>query len=147
MAIRININRFTFLLVIVLISISCNKNSLNSSNVDCTTYNYSDCSTSEPYETELNLLFSINNDFAWVPFEIYKGNVDDGELILRDTAWNSKITYVMPIPEKYSVRAKYERDGKIIYTIDGAELKATSTQICDSICWTVDNAEFDLMLH
>lgn len=147
MVVRININKLTVLLVIVLLSISCNKNSFDNSDVDCYTYDYSDCNTSRPYDTELKLLFSINKDFTWVPFEIYKGNVDDGELILRDTAWNSTITYIMPIPEKYSVRAKYERNGQIIYAIDGSKLEATSKQICDSSCWSVDETEFDLMLH
>lgn len=147
MAIRINTNKLSFLLLISLLIISCNKGAFNNRDVDCNTYDYSDCSTSEPYETEVNLVFSINNDFNWVPFEIYKGTVDKGELLIRDTAWNSKITYVMPIPETYSVRAKYEYNGQIIYTIDGAKLKATSEQICDSICWSVDVNDFDLKLH
>jgi len=147
MAIIINTNKFGFLLLIILLSISCNKGTFDNSDVDCYTYDYADCSTTRPYEAEVNLIFSINNDFNWVPFEIYKGTVDKGELLLRDTAWNSKITYVMPIPETYSVRAKYERNGQIIYAIDGAELKASSKQICDSICWSVDIKDFDLMLH
>ncbi len=130
-----------------MLSVSCNKNSFDNSDEDCYTYDYSDCNTQRPYNTDINLLFSINKDFLWVPFEIYKGTVDQGELLLRDTAWNSKITYTMPIPETYSVRAKYERNGQIIYTIDGAELKATSKQICDSNCWSVDISDFDLMLH
>lgn len=147
MAMKNNTNKIGFLLLIILLSVSCNKNLFDNKDVDCYTYDYSDCLTSKPYEAEVNLIFSINKDFHRVPFEIYKGNVDNGELLLQDTAWDSKITYVMPIPETYSIRAKYEHNGQIIYAIDGAELKATSKQICDSTCWSVDVTDFDLMLH
>jgi hypothetical protein len=147
MALRINKNKLAFILIMILLSVSCKKGSFDSSDVDCYTYDYSDCSTTRPYDTELNLLFTINKEFTWVPFEIYKGTVDKGELILRDTAWDNKITYIMPIPETYSVRAIYEINGQTIYAVDGDKLEAASKQICDSTCWSVDITNFDLMLH
>ena len=147
MALRTNIKLLSALLVTIILSTSCNKDSAKYSDVDCDTYDYSDCQSIEPVETDLKLLFTINKNYSWVPFEIYKGSVDKGELVLRDTAWNSTITYVMPIPEKYSVKAIYELNGQTIYTIDGAKLEATSVPVCDSNCWSVAVSEFDLRLH
>ncbi len=147
MGIKISNNKLLVLLVIVLVSTSCNKGSFDDSDVDCYTYDYSDCETQRPREAEVDFFFTINNNFNWVPFELYKGNVDNGELILRDTAWNSKVTYVMPIPETYSVRAIYERNGETIYTVDGDRLDVLSKQVCDSICWTINVDNFDLRLH
>jgi hypothetical protein len=53
----------------------------------------------------------------------------------------------MPIPEYYSVRAKYQVGNKIIYTVDGAKIDKWEVQKCDSICWEVDKVTLDLTIH
>ena len=127
---------------------ACSKVATNSSSsVDCTTYNYSDCITNQPQVGEMKMSFTINSVYHWVPFVIYKGTADKGEIIVRDTAWDSEVIYMMPIPAQYAVKAKYEFDGKTIYAIDGTKIKAIETQKCDSFCWSVINNKLDVELH
>jgi hypothetical protein len=114
---------------------------------DCDTYNYYDCNTIEPYEAELKLTFSISKNITKVAFEIYKGRIEENNIIIRDTAFSTKLSYTLEIPEYYSVRAKYEVDGKTIYTVDGVKMDKKSVQKCDSICWKDSNKELDLTLQ
>jgi len=131
------------LLTIILFS-SCEQ---TVSNEDCETYNYYDCNTVEPFEAELKMSFTISKNIHSVAFEIYKGGFDENNVIVNDTAWDSSVTYNMPIPEYYSVRATYKVDGKTIYTIDGVKMDKNSVQKCDSICWKDANKELDLTIH
>jgi len=57
------------------------------------------------------------------------------------------VTYNMPIPEYYSVRAIYKLDGKTIYTIDGVKMDKKSVQKCDSVCWNDANKDLDLTIQ
>jgi hypothetical protein len=117
------------------------------SDEDCETYNYSDCNTIEPFEAELSMAFSISKNIRMVPFEIYKGSIEENIILLKDTAWSSKVKYTLEIPEYYSVRARYVIDGKTIYTVDGVKMDKKSVQKCDSICWKDSNKELDLTLQ
>lgn len=114
---------------------------------NCSFYNYSGCNTTEPFMAEMTMKFSITPDIPWVAFEIYEGTIDEGEVIVYDTAWNSQVIYDMPIPQYYSVKAKYELNGNIIYAIDGAEIRKHQERICDSLCWEVDETNLDLVIH
>jgi len=117
------------------------------SDEDCETYNYYDCNTIEPYEAELKLTFSISKNITKVPFEIYKGSIEDNNIIVYDTAFSTKLSYTLEIPEYYSVRAKYEIDGKVIYTVDGIKMDKKSVQKCDSVCWKDATKDLDLTLQ
>jgi len=117
------------------------------SDEDCDTYNYYDCNTVEPFEAELKMKFTISKNIHSVAFEIYKGGFDENNIIVYDTALNSTVTYNMPIPEYYSVRAIYKLEDKILYTIDGVKMDKKSIQKCDSLCWKEANKELDLTIH
>lgn len=134
----------TTLLFVVLSFSSCTK---VEDIPDCDIYNYADCNTLEPMNADMKINFTISKDIRWVAFEIYKGTVDEGEIIVYDTAWDSEITYFMPIPEYYSVRAKYQNGNTITYTVDGAKLDKNEVQKCDSICWEVSEVTLDLRVY
>ena len=144
MAINYKISYLFGLLSIVLFLYSCEEIVPNE---DCETYNYYDCNSVEPFEAELKMSFTISKNIHWVAFEIYKGGFDENNIIVYDTAWNSTVTYNMPIPEYYSVRAIYKLEDKTLYTIDGVKMDKKSVQKCDSVCWKDANKELDLTIQ
>lgn len=113
---------------------------------DCEHYDYIDCNTIEPTEAEVLINFSISTKVKSVPFEVYKGYVDDHDLLFRDTAWSDQLSYYLPVNERWAVKAKYVLNGKITYVIDGGKLFKHSKKVCDSTCWSVDNLELDAIL-
>jgi hypothetical protein len=113
---------------------------------DCGSYNYNDCNTTEPDVTEAKLTFSITSRTPYVPFIIYKGNVESGKPVFYDTAFNTDVYYYLEFG-KYSVKAEYKTDDKTIYVIDGDEAEKWSNNICDSVCWGWDSLGFDLRIH
>lgn len=105
---------------------------------DCENYDYYDCNTSEPFESNLVLNFTMSSRIKFVAFEVYKGYVDDDHLYFCDTSWESSIEYRVPVDEYYSVMAIYHLDDKTIKVIDGGAIKTQSKRVCDSICWSVN---------
>jgi len=131
-------------IVLVLFLYSCEETVTDE---DCETYNYYDCNSVEPFEAKLTMKFTISKNIHWVAFEIYKGGFDENNIIVYDTARNSTVTYNMPIPEYYSVRAIYKLEDKTLYTIDGVKMDKKSVQKCDSVCWKDANKELDLTIQ
>lgn len=129
----------------LLFSVSCETDAYEE---DCETYNYVDCNTEEPYEAEVSLKFTIK-DNEYVPFEIIKGKVEDGTIIVYDTAraGESEIVYILDIPQYYTVKATYKNGSTIIYAVDGVDMKAKDVQKCDSVCWELDDFRLDLTLQ
>ncbi|RLD66969.1 MAG: hypothetical protein DRI84_03630 [Bacteroidetes bacterium] len=127
---------------------SCERGGADLPNVeDCENYYYEDCNTVEPFEGNLTLIFSINQQVHSVTFEVYKGNVDDGNLFFSDTSWNSSVDYIVPTNEYYSVKATYQVNGKQLHVIDGGSLRKFSRLVCDSTCWAVDDLSLDLSIQ
>lgn len=114
---------------------------------DCSNYDYSDHVTDEPFVASAKFSFTINDKVKNVPFIIYEGNVEDGKAIFYDTAkGETEVNYYLNFGE-YSIKAKYEINGKTTYVIDGGKMEKWSYTICDSICWDWDNLQLDLQLH
>lgn len=124
----------TLFLGLFLAIIGCGKEYINEENIDCEYYDYTDCNTTEPVDGKVTLEFTISNSIRFVPYEVYIGNVDDGKLFFRDTAFNGTETFYLDLGE-YSVKAKYNIDGATKYVVDGGELEKWSQNVCDSTCW------------
>lgn len=104
------------------------------------------CNTFQPVDGELVVRVTIDADHPSVPIAIYFGPFESGVLALRDTLTTERQTYIVPIDEKMSVTAEYRDGADVIFAIDGDEVTSSSTVNCDSTCWTVQNAQVDLML-
>jgi len=113
---------------------------------DCSYYDYNNCNTTEPQVTDATFKFTLNGQISYVPFIIYKGDIEDGTPLYYDTAFSSMVYYYLDFG-KYSVKATYKVDGKTIYVIDGGFAEKWSNQICDSVCWGWDSLNFDLRIH
>jgi len=114
---------------------------------DCVEYDYSDCITTKYSTAFIYLNFSLSDKIQKIPFELYKGNIDDGELILRDTSSSKEFTLEGEFDVYYSVKAKYQNGENSYYVIDGGEAKRWSQKVCDSTCWHYEDLELDLSLE
>jgi hypothetical protein len=132
-----------FIAVLFLI-LSCNDNSNNS--VDCSTYNYSDCTTREPIDGRLYINLSINSENPAVPITIYRGKLEDNNIITKNTVTTNKYDTLLPIDNYYTVTAKYKKGSATIIAVDGGKISKSKTKTCDSICWSVKTASIDVKL-
>ena len=139
------IKKITILIGIATLALmSCDE---DVSDEDCSTYSYLDCNTLEPDEADLILRFTISNNMSSIPFEIIEGTIESGTTIIYDTAKTSEIIYIMPLNQYYTVKATYKNEVKTIFALDGVNMKARSTQKCDSVCWTLPKFELNLTLQ
>lgn len=113
---------------------------------DCMGYDYMDCNTWEPIYAEFRLKFTINHFIKNVPFEIYEGDVNSGQLVLKDTAYLEELIYYLDF-SRYSVKATYELPDKKLIVIDGGEAEKWSNDVCDSVCWSEDSLQLDLQIY
>lgn len=113
---------------------------------DCSNYMYEDCNSVEPIDGIARFFFSINEQNSFVVFDVYLGNVDDGNWFFRDTSWNSTVEYVLSVDQYYSVKATYNANGKSLKVIDGGEIRKYSKVVCDSTCWDISELELDISI-
>jgi len=113
---------------------------------DCLSYDYHDCNTIEPQFADATFKFTLNGQIPYVPFIIYKGDIEDNTPVFYDTAFSSNVYYYLDFG-KYSIKATYHINGKTIYVIDGALAEKWNNQICDSTCWGWDSLVLDLQIH
>ncbi len=105
-----------------------------------------DCIEVPPTEGYLSVRYTLNAQNPHVPIEIYRGDFENNDLILRDTLPSSHNPYRLPIDEYYSVVAKYLRGQDTIIVIDGDDIEADETEYSDKSCWSVDNGTIDVKL-
>jgi hypothetical protein len=107
----------------------------------------SSCDTIEPFYGYLKLKLTINAENQRVPISVYRGIIDDNEVVYIDTVSTNNFEVSMPVDEFYSVKAKYIFDDKTIYAIDGNKIKKSSYTYGDSTCWEVRNGNIDLRIN
>ena len=114
---------------------SCKRD--NNDTVDCSTYDYSDCNTFEPTQAKFNLQLTINAENMSVPIIIYKGKLEDGEIIVTDSASTKYYDTLLPVDNFYTATAKYKKGNLIIIAVDGGKITKSKKTTCDSVCWDV----------
>jgi len=105
--------------------------------VDCSTYNYSDCKTQEPYSANFHVKLTINSENTLVPITIYKGKLEENVIILRDTIAETTYDTLLPVNNYYTVTAKYKVGSTTVTAVDGDNVSNSHTKTCDSTCWSV----------
>lgn len=111
--------------------------------VDCDS-----CYKSISEEVSIELKVTIDDENNFVPITLYKGNIDNGEIILTDTSYsNTYYTQALEIGENYSAIAKYSHGGRVIYAVDGRELrKKYIKNSCNEPCYILQGDVLDLRL-
>ncbi len=110
-----------------------------------------DCSNCFPdigAKYNLKISVSINAENQLVPITVYKGTIDNGEVISTD--YTSESTYYsIPVKfgEYYSAEARYRDKGRVIYAVDGRKLiKSYHKSGCDEACYEINGEKLDLRL-
>ena len=137
------INIVLFILGSVLIS--C-KDTTTNNTVDCSTYDYSDCNSIQPFEGNMHVKLSINSENPAVPLTIYRGKLEDNVVFLRDTVSESIYDTMLPVDNFYTVTAKYSKGSSTIIAVDGDKISSSNTVTCDSTCWSVKSGSVNVKL-
>lgn len=125
--------------------ISC-KDTTTDNSVDCSTYDYSDCNSIQPFDGNMHVKLTINSENPAVPLTIYRGKLEDGVVILRDTVSESTYDTLLPVDYSYTVTAKYTKGSSTIIAVDGDKISSSNTVTCDSTCWSVKPGSVNVRL-
>lgn len=79
-----------------------------------------------------------------VPIKLYRGLIEDGNLISEDTAYDNVYYYYLPLGNRYSAEAYYENGNQTIITLNSVKLSQSSFYNCGEECY--EEAEVDLDL-
>jgi len=128
------------ILISVLIPYSCEDSTFI---VDC-----DKCYKSQSQEINLELKVTIDDFNKNVPITLYRGKIDNGEIILEDTTYLSNyVTMKVMAGNYYSAVARYTHNGRVIYVVDGRELKIKlEKSACNEACYTVHGSVLDLRI-
>lgn len=113
---------------------------------ECTEEDYANCVTTKPDEAEMIVDVTINDENPQVPLMIYKGKLDDGNVIALDTAKDEEFRRFFPVDQYYTVTAKYQAGDKTVMAVDGNKMYKESRVLCDSTCWDIKGGIYDLRL-
>jgi hypothetical protein len=126
-----------FLFLVLTIAFSCEEQGWIA---DC-----GDCTPNEPATDYLLIKFSENDPAATI--NVYEGELEDGVLLTTANPPSDIYRIDVRLNKKYTVTARYERNGKTYTAVDSAipRTKFTETQ-CEDACWYVYDNELDLRL-
>jgi hypothetical protein len=132
--------RLLIIICLIFLVSSCGEK-LFTANVNC-----DECYYPEPDSADIEIKVTINEEFKKVPLVFYKGDVEDNQVIYRDTATSSThYLYWVPVNHPYSVKAEYKRNGSVLYAIDGTKVKtARVSDACDGECFVIQNDVMDV---
>jgi hypothetical protein len=94
------------------------------------------CLSAAPDSGDLIINFSINSQHIKVPFTVFRGDFEDGKVVLHDTAFVNEVSLFLSSDQYYSVVAEYQQQGTSTRVVDGAKIKKRKRQ-----CPDPDNAE------
>lgn len=122
----------------VFILLSC-ETKVFTGDVDCD----DSCFTQKPDNVDLIFHWTMENNQDTITVHINRGTIEDGEYVGSWDLNSNPATVTVKAGEKYSCEARYERDGKTFWVVDGTEPKIK--QVVDYCpqgdCWVVENAD------
>jgi hypothetical protein len=104
------------------------------------------CTAPAPTTASLILRLSTDAENPSIPLEVYWGDVTDGNLYFRDTAYGDEVSYTVDVNQRFSAVARYKRGGFTILAVDGDRTDLSSSDDCGDTCYDVDNATLNLRL-
>lgn len=104
------------------------------------------CYTEKPTVLFADLKLSTRADIDSLRVNYYRGNVDDGDLLISFLTEVSNEYIESPVGNNYSAEAIYYLNDKTIIVVDGHRISARSFTNCEETCWNWDYIEFDMEL-
>lgn len=126
--------------MVFLIPYSCEEYKLF---VDC-----DNCYASIPDKYNIEIQVTLNDENQYVQITLYHGTIDNGKIISIDTIYNTPYyTEMLDYNEYYSAVARYSQKGRVIFAVDGQELKnKLNKSTCEEPCYTIQGDVLDLRL-
>ena len=81
-----------------------------------------------------------------VPIVLYNDNLEDNNVILRDTLYTSSISYYLPMEVVYTAEAYYRSGPNTIIAVDSRRLDQETFQNCGQMCYENNEITLDLVL-
>lgn len=133
-----------FALITIIISLFCScGEKVFTADVNC-----SDCYTPEPDSVYLEIELTINEEFKAVPLLVYKGDAEENQIEIVDTAYESPFYCYVAVGTKYAVRAKYIKSDHTLYAIDGTKIRSLLvTGTCDQDCYVIRNEKVNVKIR
>lgn len=127
--------KLTGTILILFCIFSCTKNSTNcDSSISCDPV---------PYDSGW-VDVKLNYKGIGIPLILYKGYVEDNEIISMDTAYSDIYYYYLPLGNRYAVQAYYYEANQTIIALDGDKLKQDSYYNCGDQCYNEAEITLDV---
>ena len=102
------------------------------------------CEESTPIDSNwVNI--DLTEQSTGVPIVLYNDNLEDNNVILRDTLYTSSISYYLPMEVVYTAEAYYRSGPNTIIAVDSRRLDQTF-QNCGQTCYENNEITLDLVL-
>jgi len=132
----ISIIGFAFLL---LVFSQCDK---RNNGADCVTSD--DCNTYKYDSGYVYINTSYMDGGAGVPVILYKGYVEDNNILWADTVYETRLTFWLPIKSRYAAEGYYRVGQQLFITLDGKKLKDDTYEDCGTKCYQEPSMSLDL---
>ena len=134
--------RLAILLVMIMaFSGSCGEK-IYTGDVDC-----NECYTEKPDSVDLIIEVTLSGEYPEVPIVVYRGEIEDNQVEYTDTVYENPYYLYVQADRQYSVKAKYEKENKTLYVVDGTKPKVLKvTDACDTECYVIEDADLDVRI-
>lgn len=102
-----------------------------------------ECNTSIIDSGDVKVRISYKSGQPGIPVILYKGYVEDKEIVWQDTVFQSEIFIYMPVGERYAAEAYYQTSGKTVVALDGKKLKNDTYRECGTKCYDFPTISLD----
>jgi hypothetical protein len=129
---------FSLFVMVVIFSTQCRKRYAT----DCEPSTF--CNQ-EPIDSgEVHIDISYIEGGAGIPVILYRGNIEDNEILWADTVFTNRITFYLPNKTRYAAEAYYQVGSQLYITLDGKKLKQKTTNDCGATCYSESSITLDL---
>ncbi len=105
------------------------------------------CYTDKPEYARVTIKFTIDDENPYVVYTLFDGSIDDGNVIMVDTAYDSNVYWDLDVNRNYSAIAEYNCKGRTIYAVDGTKLRTKlDKSSCSDQCYIILGDRLDVRL-
>lgn len=135
-------NRVPVLLIILTIIISFSTQCRKRYATDCEPSSF--CNQLPIDSGKIHIDISYTDGGAGVPVVLYKGNIEDQNILWADTVYTNRITFYLPNKTRYAAEAYYQVGAQLFIALDGKKLKQKTTNDCGATCYSETSITLNL---
>jgi hypothetical protein len=89
---------------------------------------------------------NLTEQSTGVPIVIYNGNLENNNVIMRDTLYTNTVDYFLPVEVVYTIEAYYRSGPNTIIAVDSQKLEEETFRNCGETCYENSEITLDLVL-